>query len=254
MLSKILRGEDAAVAQPVPWARAAGTGTRAVGTGTRAAGPLKQPSAPAQPVAANPQPAASNKPALRQITTTDDQVAVLLERVNELERTMEQRVSEARDAAYREAELKTRTQITAQIEPVLEKLARSIHELSELRSKLRHQAEGDLIKLSLAIARKVVHRELSTDPESLAGLVRVAMEKIRFQEILRVRVHPQHQSVVQQLVARFSGGVPLTVLSDNRLPLGGVVVETTRGEFDSSVDVQLHEIERGLTDRLAARA
>jgi flagellar biosynthesis/type III secretory pathway protein FliH len=28
------------------------------------------------------------------------------------------------------------------------------------------------------------------------------------------------------------------------------VVETTRGEFDASVDLQLREIERGLTDRL----
>lgn len=247
MLSRILRGEDATVAQPVPWRRAAGSGTHRTG-------PLTHPNAQAHTVAPNAQPAVSHKPAVRQIITTDDQVTVLLERVNELERTMDQRVAEARDAAYREAELKTRTQVTAQVEPLMEKLARSIHELSELRSKLRHQAEGDLIKLSLAIAKKVVHRELSTDPESLAGLVRVAMEKIRFQEILRVRVHPQHQPIVQQLVTRLSGGVPLTVLADNRLPLGGVVVETTRGEFDSSVDVQLREIERGLTDRLAARA
>jgi flagellar assembly protein FliH len=242
MLSRILRGEDAAVAQPVPWRRAAGTET------------LRQPNAPAHTIAPHPQSAGSNKPAVRQIITTDDQVTVLLERVNELERTMDQRVAEARDAAYREAELKTRTQVTAQVEPLMEKLARSIHELSELRSKLRHEAEGDLIKLSLAIAKKVVHRELSTDSESLAGLVRVAMEKIRFQEILRVRVHPQHQAIVQQMVTRLSGGVPLAVLADNRLPLGGVVVETTRGEFDSSVDIQLREIERGLTDRLAARA
>jgi flagellar assembly protein FliH len=197
---------------------------------------------------------AVQKTAIRQIITTDDQVAVLSARVTELERTMDQRVAEARDAAWRDAELKTRVQISGQVEPVLEKLAKSIHELSELRSKLRHEAEGDLIKLSLAIAKKVIHRELSTDPETLNGLVRVALEKIRFQEILRVRVHPQHQSVVQQMVTRMSGGTPLTVLADSRLPLGGVVVETTRGEFDSSVDVQLREIERGLTDRLAARA
>jgi flagellar biosynthesis/type III secretory pathway protein FliH len=68
-----------------------------------------------------------------------------------------------------------------------------------------------------------------------------------------VRVHPQHQPTVQQIVARLSGGVAVEILGDQRLPVGGVVIETTRGEFDASVDVQLREIERGLTDRLAAQ-
>ena len=31
---------------------------------------------------------------------------------------------------------------------------------------------------------------------------------------------------------------------------GGVVFETTRGEYDVSTDVQLDEIQKGLTDRL----
>jgi flagellar assembly protein FliH len=240
MLSRILRGDEVLVAQAVPWRHAIGTG-----------GP-KIPTAPAQAVALA---TVAGKPAgVRQMITTDDQVAALQARVADLEATLERRVAEFRDAAFREGEATARAQVTAQVQPVLEKMAHSIHELSDLRSKLRHQAEGDLLKLALAIAKKILHRELSADPESLAGLIRVAMEKIRIQEVLRVRVHPQHQATVQQIVTRLSGGVGVEILADHRLPVGGVVIETTRGEFDASVDVQLREIERGLTDRLAARA
>jgi flagellar assembly protein FliH len=249
MLSKVLRGDEATVAQPLAWKRAAGT-----------SGPLI-PTAPVNSVP--PAGAARTSVALapgvkppgsvyRQIVTTNDQVEVLQERVAELERDMDRRVREAREIAYREGENNGRTQAAAQVQPMLEKLARSIGEIAELRPQLRHQAEADLLKLAMAIARKIVHREVTADPEALAGLLRVAMEKIRLREILRVRTHPQHQAIIQQLVARFSGGAHVEVQGDGRLPLGGVIIETERGEFDVSVDTQFREIERGLADRLAA--
>jgi flagellar assembly protein FliH len=108
-----------------------------------------------------------------------------------------------------------------------------------------------VVKLALAIAKKVLHRELSVDPDSIAALIHVAMEKIRTHELVRVRIHPQHHPAVQQAVAQVTMGAQVDIQPDPRLPLGGVVVETTRGEFDASVDTQLREIERGLTDRLA---
>jgi flagellar assembly protein FliH len=164
-----------------------------------------------------------------------------------MEAAAARRVREAREMGNKEGDTAARNQL----QPVLDKLARSIQEIGDLRAKLRHEAEGDLLKLALAIARKILHRELSADPESIAGLIRVAVEKIRMQEILRVRIHPQHHVAVQQVLARLSTGAPIEIYPDRTMQLGGVVVETTRGEFDASVDLQLSEIERGLTDRLA---
>jgi flagellar biosynthesis/type III secretory pathway protein FliH len=40
------------------------------------------------------------------------------------------------------------------------------------------------------------------------------------------------------------------VVPDAARELGSVVFETERGSLDASVDTQLEEIERGLTDRL----
>ena len=57
-------------------------------------------------------------------------------------------------------------------------------------SRLRAEAEADLVQLSLAIARRVLRRELAIDPEALHGLILGALEKLSGQEISRVRVHP----------------------------------------------------------------
>lgn len=182
-----------------------------------------------------------------------ERAAVLQRRVAELEASLEPRCREAREAGYREGEAAGRNQANGQVQPLLEKLARSIQEIAEARPKLRAEAEGDLLKLSLAIARKVLHRELIADPDSIAALIKVCLDKIRLQEIVRVRIHPQHHPAIQQILVRLSTGVPIELLPDPKLQLGGVVIETTRGEFDASVDVQLKEIERGLADRLESR-
>jgi flagellar assembly protein FliH len=247
MLSRVLRGDETTLAAPLPWKSAAGSKGPALRAASAAA--LAAPAnSPANAQAKPPGTAlAQLGDPSRQIVTTHDQVEVLQARVAELERDMEQRIRQAREAAYKEGEHAARTQV----QPQLEKMARSIQEIADLRPKLRHQAEGDLLKLALAIARKVVHREITADPEALTALVRVAIEKIRLQEIVRVRTHPLHQQVIQQIVSRLSSGAQLEIQADQRLPLGGVIIDTARGEFDASVDVQLREIERGLTDRLA---
>jgi flagellar assembly protein FliH len=229
MLSRVLRGEDTGLIQPLSWRRAPGS------------------SAPPMPTV----PVAGKKVEYAQ--TADQQIGALQARIAELEALMERRVRETRDAAYKEGETAGKNQTAAQVQPVLDKLAKSIQELGEIRPKLRHDAEADLLKLALAIARKILHRELSADPDSIAGLVRVAVEKIRAQEILKVRIHPQHHPILQQILARVATGAQIDVFPDPKLELGGVVVETTRGEFDASVDLQLREIERGLADRLVRR-
>ena len=68
---------------------------------------------------------------------------------------------------------------------------------SQTRSILRREAESDMVKLSLAIARRVLRRELAVDPEERHGLVLAALEKLRWQDLCRVKVHPSHAATVR---------------------------------------------------------
>lgn len=182
---------------------------------------------------------------------SEAQSALLKARTSELELTAVRRVKEVRDAAYAEGEKAAHDQDALAVRAVVEKLAQSIQELAGLRAKLRSQAEADVVRLAMAIAKRVVHRELSIDPDSVIGLVKVALEKLRLQETVRVRVHPDHVSIVKQFLSRSAASAHIEVTGDPSVGAGGVVFETTRGEFDVSTEVQLNEIEKGLTDALA---
>ncbi len=172
------------------------------------------------------------------------------DRLAEVEQQYDLRVRDARAAGIREGEEAGRKRGVAEVQPVIERLTKSINELAQLRGRLRKEAEADTVKLSLAIARRVLRRELSIDPEALHGLVLAALEKLEGQEVTRVRVHPSHVAAVTAVLRQTTAGASVEVSADGSCEPGGVMFETTRGNLDASIEVQLQEIERGLADRL----
>jgi len=171
-------------------------------------------------------------------------------RIAQLEVQYQQKVCEAHAAGVREGETAGRNRAAAEFQPVVERLTRSIQEIANLRGRLRREAEADVVQLALAIARRVVRRELAMDPDALRGLVMAALEKLQGQEISRVKVHPSHAAIVTSCLQPTSLGGQVEVLPDPSREPGSVIFETTRGNLDASVDAQLQEIERGLADRL----
>jgi flagellar assembly protein FliH len=159
-------------------------------------------------------------------------------------------LEQARKEGFRQGEAAGRNRATAELQPVLEKLARSIEELAALRPQLRRDAESDMLRLALAIARRVLRRELAVDPDALRGLALAALEKLNAIEIYRVRVHPSLASQLESLVAASRSRTALEVIADAGSAPGSIVFETARGNMDASIDTQLAEIERGLADRL----
>ena len=172
----------------------------------------------------------------------------------ELQRQAEARIRDAHSAGVREGEAAGRARAAAELQPVMEKLARAIEELAAMRPRLRRDAERDTIRLALAIARRVLRREISIDPEALRGLVLAALEKLQLQEVVRVRVHPSHAAAVAECLRKLSSAAQVEVAGDGSREPGTVIFETERGTLDASVDAQLQEIERGLADRLRKHA
>jgi flagellar assembly protein FliH len=142
-----------------------------------------------------------------------------------------------------------REQAAAELQPVMDRLSRSLSDLASIRSRVRKSAESDLLKLAIAVARRVLHRELTLDPGSIEGLIRVALEKLESRELCRVRVHPDQEPVIRTLLARFSAA-PVELMPDPTLQCGDVLFETAHGTLDGSIEAQLQEIERGFADRL----
>ena len=67
-------------------------------------------------------------------------------------------------------------------------------------SKAAGGNRADLVRLSTAIASRILHREITLDPDSVHGLLRAAFDKVQAREITRIFVHPAHQEAVRRFV------------------------------------------------------
>jgi len=214
MSSKVLSGACAAAVQPVEWRTAPHGPGQAAGTHLYASTSQDQPES-------------------GQLT-------------GELEREIERRIEEAYRRGLQEGEAAGARAAAAQVDAVVERLGRSIEELSSLRGRLRRQAESDLIKLATAIARRILRRELSVDPEALAGIAKAALERLGTREACRVRIHPAHAPALARYLE--ASGAKVEIQADRTLDPGSVLFETAVGTLDAGLETQLGEIERGLTD------
>jgi flagellar assembly protein FliH len=159
---------------------------------------------------------------------------------------LEQRIAGAYQKGLRDGESSAERRMSEQVSAQVEQLARSIEQLAMHRARIQREAEPELVKLSLAIARRILRRELTVDPESLLGLLKAGLEKIDSSEVHRIRVHPEHAPILRKLLE--GAARTLVVEADPGLPVGAVVVDTSRGSLDTGLETQLKEIERGFAD------
>ena len=180
-------------------------------------------------------------------------VTALHDRIAEIERRRQTEVAQARQIAFQEGLAQGREESAAAVTASSERVAQMLTELVTWKQKIRNEAEAELVKLSLAIARRILHRELVADPEAIQGLVHAALHRIQNREIWRVRVYPPGADAVRSCLEQLGLPSSIQIVADASLKSGDLLIETAIGELDASVDTQLAEIQRGFADRLAVR-
>lgn len=132
------------------------------------------------------------------------------------------------------------------------RLVQSIEAVAGLRPRLRQEVEGQVVELAVAIGRRILHRQLTIDPTAISGLVRSVLDGISLRELVCVRAHPALAPTVQIELERIGVPVAVRVEADPSLEAGGLLLETTSGVLDASVQTQIDEVSRGFADLLSS--
>jgi len=166
-------------------------------------------------------------------------------------RQLEAEVAVAKRDSFEAGRKQGEQQARAETAPILDRLTGSLAELAGLRQEIRLKAETDMVQLALLIAKRVLHRELSTDTGALTALARVVFDRMVRGEAIRVTVHPHFAPALAAALSQ-SQTARVHIDSDPSCAPGTLIVRSEEGLLDASVDTQLEEISRGLTDRLTA--
>ena len=158
----------------------------------------------------------------------------------EAERKIQQR---AEKIAAEEVQRRLQTAL-----PAVQKLSET---LAYERERWLAEWETEVIRLAVAIAEKVVRRELRIHPEVSTELVRETLQMVSGSARLRIRLHPEDEQYVgtaaREMAHALSGVTEVRIVPDETLAPGGCLVETEHGAVDGRLDAQLDRIFRELT-------
>jgi flagellar assembly protein FliH len=129
-------------------------------------------------------------------------------------------------------------------------IAKALEAFEVERQSYFRAVEAEVVKLALAIARKVLHREAQMDPLLLAGAVRSALDRLEGSGSAVLRVAAADHEGWQAAIAQVSGNKRPKLVEDGQLKSGECELETQVGTVELNLDAQFKEIERGFFDLL----
>ena len=156
---------------------------------------------------------------------------------------------EAADSARRELEAETEARVRAERARMIEVCEKFVRD----RQRYFAAAEEQVVKLALAVAARVLHREAQADPLLLAGAVKAALARVQDGSAAVLRVPAGELGDWSNLFP--PGSEPLVQLAvDERMTPGQCLLETVVGRVDLTVSVQLEEIARGFSELVQGHA
>ncbi len=165
---------------------------------------------------------------------------------------MSLRLEMARAEAQAEARIEWERRLEERIAEERAAVLKACEEFRRERARYFAGVETEVVKLALAIAARVLHREAKLDPLLLTGVVRVALEKVAEDSTTVLRV-PENAIEMWQEVFLEGRESSVQIVADERLGAGECVLDTNVGRVQLGVSAQLEEIERGFFDLMQQR-
>ncbi len=123
---------------------------------------------------------------------------------------------------------------------------------SRHRRELLDELQPHVARIAIEIAKRIVQRELRTDPGMVTRMVEAALEQVTAASTVRVRVHPLDAQTLEEtlweIVSAPDEAEALEIVPDGSIEAGGCVVESDRGIVDARLQTQFEEMQRSLLE------
>jgi flagellar assembly protein FliH len=124
-----------------------------------------------------------------------------------------------------------------------------VAEMASMMARLRRQvleaSEGELVKLALAVAERVVGREIATDPKLVVEWAHEAIEALAAKDEVVIAI-AKDVAQATPIEAWAAVGVDHKVQVDGQLAPGSIDVHAAEGVVASSADARLGAVARSL--------
>ena len=158
-------------------------------------------------------------------------------------------VSLAREQGAKQARAAMEEEAGEQLAEARREIIDAVEAFETERKRYFADAEAEVVKLALALSRRILNREAKLDPLMLRGVVRVAVEQMTSEDEVRLRVPRADVAAWTEILQ----GEDVQVEGDAGMQPGGCELYTKCGSVDLGVEAQLSEIETSFCELLGKR-
>lgn len=192
----------------------------------------------------------SENTAVKQPTEAVSSPASELTKKEKLKAEIEKNISRVSDESYRKGFTAGVESQKKEIAPVLEALSTMTRMIPLIDKHITARTEQQILKLSFAIAEKIINLEVTTNKDVIFGVLQGVAKNISATEGMKIRLHPQDLHYITEMKKDFLQsieGVRNAVFEeDASIKRGGAIVETMFGEVDARLESQLKEIREAM--------
>ena len=143
----------------------------------------------------------------------------------------------------------------AVLDAVNEKASRTILAAQEEMKSCMVLAERQIAEIIFSVAGKILPQHFLDVPQIILPMVKKALDKIKDQEGIVIRVSPDNYEFVimakNEFQAMLTGNEPLQVQADPSLGLGDCIIESLSGSVDARLQTQLELIKKSVQEVIA---
>jgi type III secretion protein L len=135
----------------------------------------------------------------------------------------------------------------------LDKWNDALAEAWKQREDFLAQNEAELLKLAVAIARRVIGESVKADADVVLQVAKEALRSVRSERKVTIKVNPSDEANLRlksETLKMLGAEVgELVIVGNPSIAAGGCVVESDLGIIDAQIDTQLASIEDALLRR-----
>jgi flagellar assembly protein FliH len=156
----------------------------------------------------------------------------------------------AHELAEKSVQARVDAQIKQQMQTALPALEQLIQSLAAARQQWLQAWETNAVRLAVAMAEKVIRREVLQQPEVTCEWVREALELASGCQMVKVYLHPADHAAlgvqIQMIANQIAQLAPAEILPNETIGPGDCLVQTEYGEIDQRIASQLARIKEEL--------
>ncbi len=210
---------------------------------------------------------------LEEMVYTRDGESTTMQKASEIKQQIEKLLSEAKNKAedivqkanLEAAEIRDQAleagykaaaeEMEEKLAPLSELLNEALQDIASLKNSILARAEHDMVQLTIAMAEKLLCREMKQHPDAIVDIVKQAIKTAENKAEITIRISArdhavlkQHMSQLIQHIRETGAGeeqaVSIRIVEDSDLTPGGCVVETNTNLIDMSLETRMEALDQ----------